>query len=73
MRRFVAGWVAVAVAHELLGWWVAAHPLTALAGMKGAVAALTLLALPGFWLARVALIFALPGAALVRAARMLRR
>ena len=73
MRRFVLSWVAVALAHELLGWWEAGHPVTALGGMSGPTAALTALALPGFWLARLALIFVLPGVALVRAARALRR
>ena len=73
MRRFVVGWVAVAVAHELLGWWVLGHPVTALGGMTGLTAALTVVALPGFWLARLALIFVLPGVVLARAIRALRR
>lgn len=73
MRGFALRWACVAVAHELLEAWIVEHPLTALAGATGATAALTVAALAGFWIARVALIFVLPGCALVRGLGALRR
>lgn len=74
MRAFLLRWGAVALAHELLGAWVASHPLTSLAGARsGGALALGVTSFALFWAARLALIVVLPGVLVARVISRARR
>lgn len=61
MRRRIVALAALPLLHEALGAYVAAHPLTALAGGGGLAALLCVAAALAFVVVRVALLVVAPG------------